>query len=289
MSQLEFPLARLKAMLDDLPPTARRIASFMVEQPERVPEMSASDIAAAVHASEGSVIGLCQQIGARGFAELKIAVAKEIATSRALLHEAIMPGDSTADVVAKFTASHAVALEDTAKVLEVAAIDRAAALMAKAQRIEFYGIGTAAPIAEDAAYRFLRLGLDTKAVTDSHGQAVSAAFTGPQVATLTISHSGRTHETLEATRLAREAGARTICITNYGRSPLQTYCEVVLFTAAQETKYRMEALSSRIAELFVIDVLYARLALARWERSLEAIQKSYDVIATKRITPATEK
>lgn len=289
MSQLEFPLARLKAMLDEFPPTARRIAGFMVEQPDRVLEMSASDIAAAVQASEGSVIGLCQQIGARGFAELKIAVAKEIATSRALLHEAIVPGDSTANVVAKFTASHSVALEDTAKILDTSEIDRAAHIMLAAERIEFYGVGTSAPIAEDAAYRFLRLGLSTKAVTDSHGQAVSAAFTGPHVATVTISHSGRSNETLEATRLAREAGARTICITNYGKSPLQQYCDVVLFTAAQETKYRMEALSSRIAELFVIDVLYARLALARWETSLAAIQKSYDVIATKRTRPSTDK
>lgn len=289
MSQLEFPLARLKAQLDEFPPTARRIAAFMVGQPQRVLEMSASEIAAAVQASEGSVIGLCQQIGARGFAELKIAVAQEIAISRSLLHEAIMPGDSTADVVGKFSASHAVALEDTAKVLNTADVDRAAAYLGDADRIEFYGVGTSAPIAEDAAYRFLRLGLVTKAVTDSHGQAVSAAFTGPRVATVTISHSGRSNETLEATRLAKEAGARTICITNYGKSPLQQYCDVVLFTAAQETKYRMEALSSRIAELFVIDVLYARLAIARWESSLAAIQKSYDIIATKRSRPANEK
>jgi DNA-binding MurR/RpiR family transcriptional regulator len=282
MSQPEFPLARLKAMLEELPPTARRIATFMIERPDDVLQMSANDIASAVQASDGSVIGLCQQIGASGFSELKIAIAKEVATSRALLHEALVPGDSTANIRDKFAASHTVAIEDTAKVLDAAAVDRAAKLLATAERIEFFGIGTAAPIAEDAAYRFLRLGLSTKAMTDSHIQAVSASFTGPKVATVTISHSGQTQETLLATRLAKEAGARTICITNYGKSPLQQYCDVVLFTAARETKYRMEALSSRIAELFVIDVLYARLAVMRWEPSLAAIQKSYDVIATKR-------
>lgn len=289
MSQSEFPLARLKAMLGDLPPTARRIGSFIVAQPDKVLDMSVSELAAAVQASEGSVIGLCQQAGASGFAALKIMVAKEISASRALLHEAIVPGDATTDIVAKFTASHAVAIEDTAKVLDAASVDRAARCIAEAERVEFYGIGTAAPIAEDAAYRFLRLGLSTKAVTDSHVQAVSASFTGPKVATVTISHSGRTHETLEAARLAHLAGARNICITNYGKSPLQQYCEVVLFTAAQETKFRMEALSSRIAQLFVIDVLYARLAVTHWENSLAAIQKSYEVISTKRIQPSADK
>lgn len=33
--------------------------------------------------------------------------------------------------------------------------------------------------------------------------------------------------------------------------------------AAQETKYRMEALFSRIAQMVVIDVLYQRLATER--------------------------
>jgi RpiR family transcriptional regulator, carbohydrate utilization regulator len=285
MSQPEYPLARLKAMLEELPPTARRIAMFMIERPDDVLQMSASDIGSAVQASEGSVIGLCQQIGARGFAEFKIAVAKEVATSRALLHEALVPGDSTENIRAKIAASHTVAIDDTTKVLTTEAIDRAAQLLAAAERIEFFGIGTAAPIAEDAAYRFLRLGLSTKAMTDSHVQAVSAAFAGPHVATVTISHSGQTQETLQATRLAKEAGARTVCITNYGKSPLQQYCDVILFTAAHETKFRMEALSSRIAQLFVIDVLYARLAVLRWEQSLAAIQKSYNVIATKRTRP----
>jgi DNA-binding MurR/RpiR family transcriptional regulator len=175
------------------------------------------------------------------------------------------------------------AIEDTRKVLDRAEVDRAIAILAAAERIEFYGIGTAAPIAEDAAYRFLRLGLQTKCATDSHAQAVSAAFTGPGVATVTISHSGRTAETLAATRLAREAGARTLCITNYGKSPLQKYCDVVLFTAAQETKFRMEAMSSRIAQTVVLDILYAGVAVTRWGASLDAIQRSYDILAGKRV------
>lgn len=89
------------------------------------------------------------------------------------------------------------------------------------------------------------------------------AFTGPSVATITISHSGRTRETIVSTPIVRQASAKTVCINNYGKSPLQQYCGVFLFTAAQETKYRMEALFSRIAQMVVIDVLYQRLATER--------------------------
>jgi DNA-binding MurR/RpiR family transcriptional regulator len=285
---MEFPLARLKAALDQMPPTARRIAGVIIEQPDRVTKMSVSELAAAAQASEGSVIGLCQQIGASGFPELKIAIAKEVSAGRALLHEDVGPADSVSDIVKKIAGSHMLAIEDTTKVLDESAIDKAVTLMAGAQRIEFYGIGTAAPIAEDAAYRFLRLGLATKSVTDSHAQAISAAFTGPSVTTVTISHSGRTQETLTSTRLAKEAGAHTICITNYGKSPLHEFCDVAIHTAARETRYRMEALSSRIAQMVVVDILYARLAVQRWGRSLEAIRRSYDILATKRLAGGSD-
>ena len=57
---------------------------------------------------------------------------------------------------------------------------------------------SAAPIAEDLAYRLMQLGYASKAVTDSHIQAVSAAMTGPEVTTVTVSHSGSTIETILA-------------------------------------------------------------------------------------------
>lgn len=118
--------------------------------------------------------------------------------------------------------------------------------------------------------------------TDSHMQAVSASLTGPTVATVTISHSGSTFETLATTRLAREAGARTIVITNYGRSPIQAYADVVLYTAARETKFRTEAMTSRIAQLSIVDALNACVALATYERSLATINRTAEVLSTRR-------
>lgn len=280
---MHSPIARLKSALPDMPPAARRLATVILDRPDAIVEMSIGDLAKAARVSEGSVIGLCQQMGAKGFPEFKIAIAREIGTSRELLHEDIERGDDSRTVIAKIAASHRMAIEDTMKVLDPVAVDRAVALLRDARRIEVYGIGTAAPIAEDAAYRFLRLGLDARAMVDSHSQAVSAAFTGPGITTITISHSGRTRETLMATRIARSAGARTICITNFGKPPLLRYSEVALFTAAVETRYRMEAMASRVAQLVVIDSLYARLALEAWGPSLEAIERSYAVLSEKRL------
>jgi DNA-binding MurR/RpiR family transcriptional regulator len=159
---------------------------------------------------------------------------------------------------------------------------QAVKLLRKAKRIEIYGIGSAATIAEDAHYRMLRIGLNVKVVVDSHVQAISAALAGPGVVTLTISHSGSTHETVLATRLAKEAGATTICITNFGKSPLQAFSDLTLFTMARETNFRTEAMTSRLAQLAIIDALIACLALSDYEKSVETLRKTFDVLSLKR-------
>ena len=86
----------------------------------------------------------------------------------------------------------------------------------------------------------------------------------------------------KATRLAKEAGARTIVITNFARSPIQAYADVVLFTMARETRFRTEAMTSRIAQLCVVDALIAALALGDYDRSTETLRQTFVVLSIKR-------
>lgn len=275
-------LARLRATRDTLPPTAKKIADFILAQPDEVVHMSVTEVAEGAGASEGSVVGFCQQLGTRGFQDLKIALARDLVEPVQFIHEDLHPADDAATVIQKIFHSDIQALQDTLKVLDPAAMAQAVTLILGAKRVEFYGIGSATPVAVDAHYRMLRIGIPCTVYTDSHVQSVSASLTDPEVVTVTISHSGSTVETLAATRLAKEAGAKTIIITNFGKSPIQRYADVVLYTAAKETAFRTEAMTSRIAELSIVDALNACVALASYEKSLKTIGTTFDVLATKR-------
>jgi DNA-binding MurR/RpiR family transcriptional regulator len=280
---LEGVLARLQAVLPNLAPKARRIADYIVGNPSEVVHMSITEVAEATHASEGSIIGLCQQLGARGFQQLKIALARDLVQPVQFIHEDLFPEDDTAIVIEKIFHSNMQALRDTQRVLDAAALDRAAEAVIAARRVELYGVGSAAPIAEDANYRLLRIGIESKVVTDSHVQAISAALVTPDITVITISHSGSTHETLGTIRLAKEAGATTVCITNFGKSPILKYSDIVLHTMARETDFRTEAMTSRIAHLAIVDALIAAIALKTYDRAIATIARTFDVISTKRI------
>ena len=276
-------LDRIRAIRPSLPPTARRIADFISDNAAEVVHMSVTEVAERAEASEGSVIGLCQMLGARGFQQIKISLARDLVQPVQFIHEDLAPDDDTATVIEKVFRSDLQALQDTQKALDVAALARAVEAIRKARRVEVFGIGSAATIAEDTNYRLLRIGIASRVSVDSHIQAITASLADPSVAVITISHSGSTVETLTATRLAKEAGATTIAITNFGKSPLLAHVDIVLNTLARETQFRTEAMTSRIAQLAIVDALIACLALADYERSVATIGKTFEVLSAKRV------
>ncbi len=279
---VENVLTRIRVRQSTLGPSTRTIADYILAHPREVVSMSVTELAAQTGASEGSVINLCRQLELTGFQQLKLSLAQEVVQPVQFIHEDLQPEDDAAIVCRKMFSAGVQALRDTLSILDPMAIAKAVELIRTARRVEIYGIGSSAPIAEDAQYRMLRIGIDARVVVDSHIQAISASRTGPDVAVLTISHSGATHETLTATRLAREAGARTIVVTNFASSPIQAYADLTLFTMARETKFRTEAMTSRIAQLCLLDALIAALALADYERSVDALRQTFDVLSIKR-------
>jgi DNA-binding MurR/RpiR family transcriptional regulator len=274
---------RIRAIRKGLAPTAGRIADFIAQNAAEVVHMSVTEVAERAEASEGSVIGFCQTIGARGFQQIKLSLARDLVQPIQFIHEDLAPGDSIASVVEKIFQSDLQALQDTQKALDIAALSRAVDAIRKARRVEVFGIGSAAPIAEDANYRLLRIGIESRASVDSHVQAITASLADPSIVVITISHSGSTVETLAATRLAKEAGATTIAITNFGKSPLLAFSDIVLNTLARETQFRTEAMTSRIAQLAIVDALIACLALADYARATATISKTFDVLSMKRV------
>ncbi|WP_300379124.1 MurR/RpiR family transcriptional regulator [Henriciella sp.] len=273
---------RIRVRYDSFGPRTRELADYVMENPLQVAGLSITQLAETTGISEGSIINFCRQLGLKGFQQLKLSLAQEVVQPVQFIHEDLQQGDDTQTICKKMFHAGEQALRDTVSVLDPDAVAAAVDVIRSAKRIEVYGIGSSAPIAEDAQYRMLRIGLEAKVVVDSHIQAISASQTDSDVVVLTISHSGATHETLAATRLAKEAGAKVIVITNFASSPIQAYADIKLFTMSRETKFRTEAMTSRIAQLCIMDTLIAALALRDHDRSISKLRDTFDVLSIKR-------
>src|SRR5206468_1482606 len=106
----------------------------------------------------------------------------------------------------------------------------------------------------------------------------SAALLGEGDVAIAISHTGATVDTIEPLAEARRHGALTVALTNFPRSPIVAAADLVLTTAARETTFRSGAMSSRIAQLMVVDCLFVGVAQRSYAQTREALERTYEAV-----------
>jgi len=273
---------RISGTFDSLPTAEQRVADFILKHPEDLIYLTVTELAERTQTSESTVVRLCQKIGYKGYQEFKIMLARDLVGPTETVHEQIASGDSLEALKTKVFAANAQALKDTLEVLADAELERAVHAIVRARKVEIYGIGGSAPLALDAYHKFMKLGICAVWLNDSDLMAMSSSLLGPSDVALGISHTGASRDVCDAMQNAQSVGATTICITHRATSPITKASDVKLFTAAKETAFGSDATSSRIAQLTIIDTLYAGIANRDYERALALVQKTREASAGKR-------
>lgn len=261
----------------------KSIADYILNDPKKIIHSTISQVAEDVQVAEATVFRFCKRIGFKGYHAMKIALASEIIEPIKDIHENLTEDDDEKTIAEKVFRSNIRALEDTIKTINSHTFKEAVDVMLKAHRIEFYGTGGSGITAMDAHHKFLRIGIPTMAYTDNHLQLISASQLSSQDVVFLISHSGANKDILLALDVAKEHKATTIGITALAKSPLSKKVDIPLFTAAQETEYRSEALASRIAQLSIIDALYVNISVRRKENVKASLNKMRSAISHKKV------
>ncbi|MDI6871403.1 MAG: MurR/RpiR family transcriptional regulator [Bacillota bacterium] len=275
-------LALIREKLDNLRQSERRVASFVLEKPEDVLYLSVSEVADRTGTSDPTVIRFCRALGLSGFQEFKIELARHLVPPYKSIHEEAEAGDEPAALIRKVFTANSQALAETMQVLDPAEVGRALAALERAGRIEFYGLGGSGMVAQDAYHKFFRLGIPCTALIDPHMQVMSAAILKPGDVVVAISHSGSSKDIVESLHVARGAGATTIGIVSHQACPVAAAADIKLCCHTREIAFKPEPMSSRIAQLSVIDVLAVGVALRRKEVAVENLGKARRALVQKR-------
>ena len=129
--------------------------------------------------------------------------------------------------------------------------------------------------------KFLRIEPKVYCLQDSHMQAMAAATLGPEDAAVMISYSGATKDTIQVAEIARKAGASTICITRFVKSPLTSFSDVTLLCGANEGPLQGGSTSAEISQLFLIDLVYTEYYRRHFENCRENNQKTSGAVLDK--------
>lgn len=268
----------IQAQLDSYPPSIRRVAERILSRPQAVLDETISQLARACDTSETSVVRFCRTLGFTGYVPLKLQMAAELAAEtvqrggEAPYGSDILATDTLAEMVAKISASELVGIQETADNLDLDALQSVIDYILAARKVIVFGIGASSSGAEDLAQKLLRVGRVALGEKDAHNALSSASLLAPGDVAVGFSHSGRTRETIELLRIAREAGASTVAVTNVEGSPLARHADVTIRTAVRETTFRSGAMASRTAQLTVVDYIFVGVARADYDRSVQALR-----------------
>jgi len=99
---------------------------------------------------------------------------------------------------------------------------------------------------------------------------------------IAISNTGSNKELYDSIKVAKSNGAKTIAITGHLKSPIANLSDIVLLSYGKESKFRSEAMESRLSSLMLIDLLYIGVALKKKDELLNNLEKIRKAIAIRR-------
>ena len=258
----------------------RRIANYISSHPFETVRSSTEQLANATGVSQASIIRFCQKLGYSGFKELKISLAQEVGS---LVPRVIVEPNrkGSFDFVAEVLRQSIEGMERTVATLKREMLDAAIRAIANARLVDIYGVGESYVVGEHLHIKLRRLGIIANIYSNPHLQAISAASLKPGDVAIGISFSGCTLDTIEAIDFAAKRGATTIAITNFPEFPLAQKADILLETNAVEALFPYGSISSRIAQLFIVDLIFAGLLVNYKDKYRKAYEYYNEIIQTK--------
>lgn len=251
---------KIRSAYSSLPTAERKVADFILANPEQASHMVINEIAAAAEVSVPSVTRLAKRMGYSGFMDFRVALASGTSSINSIKSDPVKPEDSDEVVVKKMTLSTMRALEDTLKALDCEKLSELAKKCIAAKQIYVFGTATGIFLANDLVQQLTYMGYNARAVSDAGTMEVLASrFTSEDVF-IGISRSGRTKLLLDSVKAAKNGGCYTGFITNYINSPAAAYSDCFVCTSGVEDMKSLTGRESCFTMLTISSILTVLMA-----------------------------
>ena len=237
----------------------KKVATFVLEQPEKILYMSITDLAEACKVGDTSVFRFCKTLKLKGYQEFKVALAQGLPSDEegvAQMSDKISETDTVEDITKKVLMTNMAALEETYRLIDIDDISKAVEWLIEAERVVFFGVGASLMTAMEAMNKFIRITPKVECVSDPHIQSMRASLLTPKDVAIIISYSGSTKDMIDIASIVKNTGAKSICITRFMKSPLTSYSDLTLLCGANEGPLQGGSLSAKISQLYLLDIVY---------------------------------
>ena len=253
----------IEAISKELPKlnkTQTKVARAILADPKSATESSIASLARKSSVSEPSVNRFCKRFNAKGFPDLKLRLARSLASGICYVNPKIDPSDEVASFTPKIFDT---AISRLAKVRENIChqhINQIIESLVQASGIYFFAHGASALVARDAANKFLGLNLPVSSHDDILIQQMLVAKGQKNDVFFIISETDSNRELLEIAQTAKKNGSIVISLTP-SKSLLGDISTLSLYIDTLKFSKNHVTISSRIVHLVILDVLATGVAL----------------------------
>lgn len=274
-------LEKINIHLELLSKSERKVAEVILLSPQTAIHSSIAILARTAEVSEPTVNRFCRRLGSKGYPDFKLHLAQSLANGTPYVNRNVDEDDSVDSYTHKIFESAMASLEQVKNSLDIAAVNRAVDLLTHAKKISFFGLGASAAVAHDAMNKFFRFNIPVVYSEDIVLQRMSCMNSSEGDVVVLISHTGRTKMLVELSALARENDATVIAITS-PRSPLALEASLTLALDVPEDTDMFMPMTSRLAQLTLIDVLATGFTLRRGAKFRDNLKRVKDALKESR-------
>ena len=220
---------------------------FETVDPKKVIYMSITDLAEATDVAEATVLRFCRALGFNGYQEFRLNLAQGVIE--------IGRDDVGLGFVYELEESYRVAMENCRKSITASELLAAQELILSARSVSCFGLGHSHLAAFELHTRLMSMGIPTFGEQSAHLQNVLIASRDDKDVMVLFSISGSSKDIVEAAELARAGGVKIVVITDYEKSPLTKYADVVICTSPMESPKHPGSMVGKIAQLYAVDIL----------------------------------
>lgn len=268
-------MALLKQMLPNLSQAEKKIAMFIINNPDKAIRMTTKEIGQASNSSNAGIVRLSKSLGLSGWQELKLLLASDKVVEKEIEVREVSKDEPTGNIIEKIAKNNISTIEQTKKITNEENIDTVTKLMYESKRIHFFGMGASYIPSLDAMHKWSKVNKQCSAITDLHLLMSLIANADPDDLLFLISFSGETSEVLKLAEAAKESSIKVVSLTKYSKNKLAKYADINLYSsAAEEFIYHTAYTTSRINQLFVIDILFFNYISKYYDESVDAIENS---------------
>lgn len=255
-------LQYIKQNYDKFTDREKLIADYLLSSENSIIEMSAKEIAKVTGTSAPTVVRFAKKIGFNSLNEMKINLSISLNDEKSKKNFEYLENDlSTAGIINGIKQSFTLVVEKTSALIKEEELDKAIELLIKAKNVYIFAVGVSGLVGLDFYYKLTRIGKRCIAHQDTHLQVTSSVLMEEGDIAIAISYTGETKEVLLCAKNAKKRNVPVIAITKSKiDNDLAKISQIVLQVPYVEKSLREGAISSRISQLAIIDMLFIGMA-----------------------------